>query len=704
MKYPLIIAAAALLFLSGCSLQEPPKPSLDNTFDVSIKQEKSGDLLMVQKHQIDANQTKEQTSTIDKQETKGYEEIPNFLEKSHESISFGKAPKPKEIEIEGESAKVSVEGIPLNEFIDLIFSSVLKTNYTLSEDIKNMKQSVTLNMQKKQPAKELFEVVKSILELHGVALTQKSGVIFISKSDAKKEISDETMFIGYGEELPSYLGDDETIILFLPYNYLDPKRAEYLIRQAGINNELNYYINDIQVVKGKVKDIRKTIELKKLLDKPAMRGMTQYLIELDYIEADAFLKRMGTILSANEIAVQASPTKSGIVIHTLPEINSLFVVSPKQEWIDMILYWKEKLDIPSKVSIEPELFTYEVKNRKADELSTILGQIISQKRGSSTTLTIASTPHTKEPKSDNEQQNKTPSTLHSGSIIADLPTNTIMMYLTPAQYREILPILKQLDRLPLQVVAEVTLAEVTLTDTFSLGFEHALKNNKALQESPFELATNALTATVGGGGFSAILQSKNINTAINAYAEKKLLSILSKPKLMMLNNESGSINVGQQVPIITSEISSNELTATTRNISYRNTGVNVTLTPTINSNGVVTMKIALNLSEAQLNSTSGIDSPLIVNRTLSTTLTLKDNETILLGGLISSNNSKSKGGVPYLKDIPFLGGLFASQGDSLNKTELIMLIKPQIIKSTTDMQDETLRYQSIMKLLNTHIH
>jgi len=703
MKYSLISAVTALLLLSGCSTQEPLKPSLDNTYDVSIKQDENGDLLMVQKHQLDANQTKEQSSYIDKQETKGYEEVPNFLEKSSESISFSKAPKPKEIEIEGKNAKVSVESIPLNEFIDLIFSSVLETNYTVSEDVKKMKQAVTLNMQKKQPAKELFEVVKSILEMHGVALTQKNGVLFISKSDAKKEISGETMFIGYGEDLPNTLEDDETIMLFLPYNYLDPKRAEYLIRQAGISNELNYYLNDIHVIKGKVKNIRKTIELKKLLDKPTMRGMTQYLVELEHIEADAFMKRINTIFNANEIAVQASPTKSGIVLHTLPEINSLFVVSPKQEWIDMILYWKEKLDLASKVSTEPEFFTYEVQNRKADELAIILSQILSQKRISSASST-ASTPNTKEPQSDNARQNKTPSTSRGGSIIADLPTNTIMMQLPPAQYREILPILEQLDRLPLQVVAEVTLAEVTLTDTFSLGFEHALKNNKALEASPFELAVNAATGTVGGSGFSAILQSENINTAINAYAEKKLLSILSKPKLMMLNNEAGSINVGQQVPIITSEVNSNELTATTRNVNYRSTGVNVTLTPTINSNGVVTMKINLNLSEAQLNSTSGIDSPLIVNRTLTTTLTLKDNETILLGGLISSNNSKSKGGVPYLKDIPWLGGIFASQGENVNKTELIMLIKPQIIKSDTNMQVETLRYQSIMKLLSTNIH
>jgi len=356
------------------------------------------------------------------------------------------------------------------------------------------------------------------------------------------------------------------------------------------------------------------------------------------------------------------------------------------------MYWKEKLDVPSEVSIKPQLYTYKVKNRKADDLAKILGKVLTQKAGISN--------------STSQKANKKTKTISvtNSSIIADLPTNTIMMELTPTQYREILPIIKQLDCLPLQVVAEVTIAEVTLTDTFSLGFEHALKNNKALETNPFTLAVDTVTGSLGGSGFSAVYQSKNINTVINAYAEKKLLSILSKPKLMMLNNESGSINVGQQVPIITSNSSSIDLQAITQTVKYRSTGVNLILTPTINSNGVVTMKISLNLSQAQLNSTSGIDSPLIVNRELATTLTLKDNETILLGGLISSNTSKSKGGVPFLKDIPWLGGVFASQGKSVNKTELIMLIKPQIINSDTDMQEETQRYRSIMGLLKKKIN
>lgn len=690
-KYSLFTVLIVLLLLNGCSTTKFLKPSLENTYDVSIKQDNDGGLQMVLDHKLDANTTLKTTTKIDKPDSRGYEKVPTFLKKSQNKLSFTKSQKIKKIKINGKNAKVSVENIPLNEFIDLIFGSVLNTNYTVSQDVSKITTPVTLNMQREQPAKDLFEVVKTILEMHGVGLSKKSGVLFVSKEDTKKEISDETMFIGYGDQLPSNLDDDETIMLFLPYYYIEPKRAEYLMRKAGIVNQFNYYIGDLQIIKGKVRNLRKTIKLKKLIDKPVMRGLTQCLVEFKYIDADVFLKRMATIFSANGIVVQTNASKKGILMQTLPEINSILVLSPKQEWIDMLLYWKKKLDKPSEVSTQPEFYTYKVKNRKADELAKLLGEILQQKSSISTTVSKKGIKKT-----------ETTRATH-GSIIADLPTNTIMMELTPMQYRELLPLIKKLDRLPLQVIAEVTIAEVTLTDNFSLGFEYALKNNKALEGTPFDLAKGSAIATLGGSGFSAILQSKNINAKINAFAEKKLLNIVSKPKLMMLNNKSGSINVGKQVPIITSNTSSNELKASTQQITYRSTGVNITLTPTINSNGVVTMVISLNLSEAQLNSTSGIDSPLIVNRTLSTTLTIKNNQTILLGGLISTNKSKTISGVPLLKDIPWIGNLFTSEGKNRNKTELIMLIKPQIIKGDTDAQEETQKYKSIMKLLTQGI-
>ena len=235
-----------------------------------------------------------------------------------------------------------------------------------------------------------------------------------------------------------------------------------------------------------------------------------------------------------------------------------------------------------------------------------------------------------------------------------------------------------------------------MTDTFSLGFEWAIRN-RGLD------VVDTLNVVGGGSGLGVVFQGSKIDSTINAFAEDKLLDIVSKPKLLILNNETGSINVGTQVPIITGESSAMDIGSTAgspsimRNVSYRTTGVIVGFTPTINSRGILTMSIDLSLSEAQLNDTSTIDSPLIIDRALGTVAVVRSGDTIMIGGLISSNNSESDGGIPLLKDIPWLGTLFKSVGYKKVKTELIILIRPTIIKTPQEMQRVTRAFKALLQ-------
>ena len=284
---------------------------------------------------------------------------------------------------------------------------------------------------------------------------------------------------------------------------------------------------------------------------------------------------------------------------------------------------------------------------------------------------------------------------YTPSVTADIATNILMLKLKPKHYKILLPTIKELDSLPLQTLVEVTIAEVDMTDTFSLGFEWAITNQGS------GLA-DLINIVGGGSGLGIIFSGDKINMTVNALAEDKLLDILSKPKLLILNNETGNINVGTQVPIITSETSAPDIPngSINRNVSYRTTGVTMGVTPTINSEGILTMSIELSLSEAQLNDTSNIDSPLIVDRKLSTVAVIKSGDTIMIGGLISRNISTSDSGIPLLKDIPWLGSIFKSQSKKTVKTELIMLIRPTIIKSPQHIKNETIKFQALLKHLN----
>jgi len=694
----------ATLFFTGCALTQPPlkKDGLQNLQDVHYQVSKDGDLTLQKKYT-----QKEKNGNISKTiiEEKVVERVPTFDKGYKKQLSL-KGRQKKEISIHGNKVKVSVESIPLNDFVDLIFGSVLKLNYTVDESVKKMNNPITLNMQTPQKASQFYKVVKKILLLNGVKVSDKNNLLFIHKSGKSNssELGND-IYIGYGRSLPSNINADKEVLLFVPYNYIKPMNIVYVLKQIGISNVIFfYYINGMQTMKGKASAIRKVLKLIDLLDRPYLTGKIPYLISFQNIEVEKFVGEMKKIFSLNGIKVVGSPSKGGIVMMPMKDLNMLYIITPKKEWLTMLLYWKKKLDVQTDMKEEPQLYIYHVKNRKADELATAIKEVLGLSQQSTKTTIKKKSDIAKQKTEIKSHKNLSGSFLLSNAgyiptVTADLDTNILMLKLTPKHYHMLLPFIKELDKLPLQTLVEVTVADVDMTDTFSLGFEHAISNKSA------GLVKNLLNITGGGGGLGVVFKGNYLDTTINAYAEKKLLDIVSKPKILILNNKTGSINVGTQVPIITSQVSAADLGSSTKpsinqNISYKNTGIILNITPTINSNGVLTMQISITLSDAQLNDTSTINSPLIINRSLQTTAVVNSGDSILLGGLISQNKSKTKGGVPLLKDIPWIGNMFASNSVKTTKSELIMLIRPIIIQTPEEINSETYKFKKILNYID----
>ncbi len=697
--------------MNGC-VNTTPKPkkveTLENLQDVSLSVDTYGNVIKKEFYTAKDNETnttvkKVKTETLTK--PKEYERVPSFDTGYKKTLSL-KGKKKKSVSIDGDNVKISVEGIPLNEFIDLVFGHVLKLNYTIDESVKKMKSPVTLNMQKPQKANEFYKVVKQILLLNGVGIRNENNILFVYKSGkASNGGENNDIYIGYGDTIPNNLEDTKNVILFVPTYYIKPRSMYAILTQSGVRDvHVSYLIKGIPTFKGKAVDIRKALEIKRLMDRPYMSGKTPYLINFDNVSVDNFIGKMKKIFALNGINVVDTPSQGGIAMLPLQELNMLYVISSKQEWIKMLLYWKAKLDIPVESAEEPRLYIYHVKNRKADELAVAIKAVLglSKKQTQIKDTKFKQTANKKSKKTQNTKVSKNlliSATNYTQTVTADKDTNILMIKMTPKDYKIFLPFMQELDKLPLQTLVEVTVANVDMTDTFSLGFEYALRNQSA------NLVKDTLDITGGGSGLGIVFRGNYLDATINAFAQKQLLDIVSRPRILILNNNTGSINVGTQVPIITSETSATDTTAATptinRNITYRTTGINLGLTPTINSNGVLTMNISIDLSEAQLNDTSGIDSPLIVNRTLNTVAVINSGDTILIGGLISENKSKTRGGIPFLKDIPYLGTIFSNVSNKTTKTELIMLIRPTIIKTRQEISQETYKFKKILNVLET---
>ena len=276
-------------------------------------------------------------------------------------------------------------------------------------------------------------------------------------------------------------------------------------------------------------------------------------------------------------------------------------------------------------------------------------------------------------------------------VAVDENRNALIIYATPKKYKTLESLLKKLDVMPVQVLIEASVAEVTLTDTLQYGLEWFLKNTDQSQTSILR-TLGGLGLGSGGLDLSLITDSDKFQMLINALAQENMVKILSSPRVTVRDGKSASIIVGTEVPVITSEATSPDIqsegtSGIIRSVQYRSTGVSLQVTPSVHAKGVVTLEITQEVSEAQANTTSDISSPIILNRTITTEVVAADGQTVLLGGLIKENKSETVTKVPFLGSIPILGYLFKTTSKGFDRTELVIMITPHIIRNTQQIDE-----------------
>jgi general secretion pathway protein D len=275
----------------------------------------------------------------------------------------------------------------------------------------------------------------------------------------------------------------------------------------------------------------------------------------------------------------------------------------------------------------------------------------------------------------------------NANISSDETNNAIVVFGTPREYAIVEDALHKLDIVPQQVLIEAAITEVNLNNDLRYGLQWNFTRggeNAVLTES-----NNNLNLIRNTPGFSfAFSPSSTINGVLNTLESKTRVNVVSAPKLLVLNNQTAVLQVGDEVPVATQNSTSNiDPNAPTINaIEYRNTGVILKVTPRVNANGIVMLDVTQEVSDVNTNvsSVSGINSPTISTRRISSTVAVRDGEVLALGGLIRNMQTRGNVGLPFLSRIPVLGGLFGRQTRGGNKVELIVLIKPRVIRTTDD--------------------
>lgn len=391
------------------------------------------------------------------------------------------------------------------------------------------------------------------------------------------------------------------------------------------------------------------------------------------------LRRADPVRVAEELTFVAQEDGDGgsdVRVLPLTRAQAILVVSRSAEAVRTMRDLAAFLDVAGGSGDGRAVFVYEAQNRAASELAALLNAAFS---GASAALSPGGQPTL-------AGEPATPAAGESISVTADEGANALIIRASDEVLEQALSILERLDVTPNQVLLEVTIAEITLSDNLRYGLEWFLRfGDFQGQFSASARAPSDLTAPETPG-LSLLLSGVNGGVVLNALAALTDVDVVSTPSLMVLDNKPAELSVGDQVPIVTQSAQSvgDPGAPIVNSVSYRDTGVTLSVTPRISESGLVLLEIEQDVSDVVPTASSGIDSPTIRQRRIATTVAVNDGEALALGGLIRDSASGGESGVPVLKDVPGLGELFKTTEKNRQRTELLVMITPRIVRNAAD--------------------
>ena len=483
----------------------------------------------------------------------------------------------------------------------------------------------------------------------------------------------------------TYVSSEAVIQAIAPM--LEPDGA---ISQLGSSNLL--------VISGSEFQLQRVNQLLMLIDADPFANQGMHLYQLSNANAVEVAAELAEILLLIEGPNPAYQVRG------IERINSILVTAPASRGFDEVSRWVQILDADSQQQVE-QLFMYRVKHLAALELAETLSTVFEEEdepviglagvtdgfgRGpqfgvtgeadesqSGASQELASQPGTMPTAFGT---NAAVSANLSVKIVADETTNSLLIRSSARDYRQLLTTISQLDVVPLQVMVNAVIAQITLTEDTRFGVDWSRIANDAVLD-PISTRTNTdFSPNLGGLMFTKgfLDGSARVEATLEAIAVDNDVRLLARPSLTVSNNQEGEIQIGAEVPVEAGEsISAGGLSTT--NIQYRPTGIELYITPQINDDGIVNLTIRQVLSSVDSSAAGVNNNPVFNNQEISTTVVVRNGENIVLGVLIQTDSERLNTGVPGLNRLPVVGNLFSYQRDSIERRELFIVLRPEII-------------------------
>ncbi len=630
-------------------------------------------------------------------------------------------PKRQPVSFVGDDVSLNFEQAPLSEVTHAILGDILNLDYLVDHPIKGQ---VTLRTRTPIPRGQLLEVLESLLKANNSIMVRRPDGRYLITGD-KNGANLAPRVSNPGDTGAGY----STVII--PLQYISASNMAEILKPVAEESAFVRIDNarNLLMLAGTREQLNGWQEMISTFDVDQLKGMSVGLFPLENSSVDEVTTALDAMLGSKE---DGGNMRDLIRVIPVERLNSILIVTPRAHYLKSVQEWITRLDDAHHSDYDSRLYVYEVQNTSAKRLAELLNKIYSggSSSGSSSSVrdaagvapgmspeSIGSTKSS----SSKSNKNSTSSALSSSSlnlegngsaadmmgdvrVVADDENNALMIYASPMQYRVIEGALKQLDLEATQIIIEASIMEVTLNDSLRYGLEWTFSGKLGGgYGGEGTLINNGQVVASQFPGFSYTVTNASgmVKAVLNTLASENLLNIISSPSVMVLDNQTAYIHVGEQVPVIDSSITNtaNSNNNFVQNISYRDTGVKLEVTPSVNAGGLVTMDVKQSVTDVGTASSTG-GNPSFLERNIESRVAVRSGESVVLGGLIQENSTKGSKGLPWLHEIPVFGALFGEDTKSKRRTELLVVITPRALYNAQQLREVSQEMRSRVRHLD----
>jgi len=619
---------------------------------------------------------------------------------------------------EAKHITLNFEGTELYDVITT-FCELLKIDYVIEGNVEG---KVTLQTFNKIPVEDLYSVLEQILALNNVAVVRSGNFYrFLQAPDAAKK----PMSIHIGDD-PNIPDKERMIIQIIPLQHISVESMKKIISPLLTTNASFIEIpetNNLMMIE-MAYNVRRIIKVVQALDIDKLASSDIQLYKLRNADSEVLVQELEEVFSSMGYKEALGDSLSFL---SLSRLNSVLVVNAFDKILPTIEFWINRLDQPISEG-DVSTFVYYVQNGDAIALAGLLNGIFQDQGESANTTPNTSAGSTATTKikanvsgaaTTSTSTNPVVQTTDGLSndfegkiiILPDPDTNSLIIRTSPRNYPAILALIDKLDLFPQQVLIEVLIVDLDIDESTAAGLEIAFQgsagsttvkggsSSSTTKAGTLGTALGAGTASLLAGGSFIIGDPDKLIAQLQLFASDSKTNILSNPILVTSDNKAATISITNEIPIEQeAQVPSGGGSVVTSTVEFRSVGIKLDITPKINADNYITLKISQEISSR------GADvgnQPSFNTRLVNTEVVLKDNQVLVMGGLMQTTTTDTVSGIPILKDLPYIGKLFGSESTSLNKTELMIFITPHVISNSEDSEFVTRQFKKRLSNLKS---